>query len=80
MTPHLDLTVGQPVNEPNHVAVDLYARELRMVNGEKHSTIRESEIRVVSPLGKTVCVMEGRDQDALDQAWQIARLLDGGAR
>ena len=71
------LTTGKPVNEPNHVAVDLYTREQRMVNGAMHSTIRKNEIRVVDRAGKTVCVMEGRDQDALDTAWVIAKALDG---
>ncbi len=71
-----DTSFGKPVNEPNHVAVDLYFREARMVNGCKHSTIRKGEIRVVDARGKTVCTMEERDQNALDTAWLIARMLD----
>lgn len=66
----------KPVNEPNHVAVDLYKGEPRMVNGAKHSTMSRNEIRVVSPKGKTICVMESPNQDALDTAWLIAQMLD----
>lgn len=66
----------RPVSEPNHVAVDLYKGEVRMVNGLEHVTTKRNEIRVIAPNGQAVLSMWQADQDALDLAWVIAKALD----